>query len=282
MFEIFIVVSISLLVTGRLCSAMKHEIYKEEHYVTGSNGFIGNHLCSVLLNFIRGSRTTVNGGAKHIVDLASYGNLVSQTDIEEIYKVNLYRVKMLLEFSKGYDSLILTSTSAIQQPKPNSYTTSKGLMEKFAMDFVHQRKLPIVVIRPSSVTGVGEQKEHLIPKLIRSCLYGEEMPFVESPVHDFIAVEDVVSAILFLEENIDNCKGRVWNVSTGVGYSNKEVKELVEKVIGKEANVKLVDSLREYDSIDWIVDNSQLVGLGWKPIKTLEETICSMVLKEKS
>lgn len=261
---------------------MKHEINKEEHYITGSNGFIGNHLCSVLSNFIRGSRTKVNGGAEHIVDLASYGNLASQTDIEEIYKVNFERVKIFLQFSKRYNSLILTSTSALQQLNQNDYIKSKGMMEEFALNFALERKLPIVVIRPSSITGIGEQKEHFIPKLIRSCLYGEEMPFVEFPVHDFISVDDVVSAILFIEENIDKCKGNVFNVSTNIGQSNKQIKEMVESITENKANVKLVDSLRKYDSENWVVDNSKLLKLGWKPIKTLEETICSMVSKEKS
>lgn len=224
----------------------------------------------------------MNINSEHIVDFASYGNLASQTDTDEIYKVNYERIKMMLKFSRGYKSLILTSTSALQQENHNDYIKSKGLMENFALDYARITKRPIVIFRPSSVTGVGEQKEHLIPTLIRSCLYGELMKFVENPVHDFINVKDVVSAILFMEENMDKCKGKVWNVSTGVGHSNKKVKEIVEWATGKKANVELVDSLRQYDSGNWIVNNSGLLGFGWKPKITLEETICSMVSAEKS
>jgi nucleoside-diphosphate-sugar epimerase len=103
------------------------------------------------------------------------------------------------------------------------------------------------------------------------------MPFVSGPTHDFIDVRDVVNAILMLSVGSPEALGRVFNISGHKATSNQEVRSVVEKVTGKKANVKLVDSMRPYDNKNWLVDNSDLVRFGWKPQISLEESVKDMV-----
>lgn len=46
---------------------------------------------------------------------------------------------------------------------------------------------------------------------------------------------------------------------------------------GKKANLKMVDKMRTYDNTHWVVDNSEMLKLGWKPEVSLEESIRRMV-----
>jgi dTDP-glucose 4,6-dehydratase len=248
-----------------------------EHYVTGANGFIGRTLCQHVA-CLKGERDCYSTfGAKHIVDLAAYGNLYRQNDVREIMRANVIRLENLLNGADPYESFIVTSTSSLQLPVLNEYAISKGIAERLALAHAMTENRPICVIRPSSVTGIGEQEEHLIPKLIRSCLTGSEVPLVGKPTHDFIDVLDVVSAIFFIESHIDQCRGKVLNVSSGENHSNYEVLEVVERITGKKANVVPSSGMREYDSEHWAVDNSELRKMGWEPTSTLEQTIWKMI-----
>ena len=124
--------------------------------------------------------------------------------------------------------------------------------------------------------GVGEQKEHLIPKLIDSCLYGTEMPFISEPVHDFLDVEDFVDALLIVKDKAQ-FKGEIYEVGTGTQTSNQEVRLLVEDITGKKANIRPVGNMRAYDTRDWRSNNERIYSLGWEPKKSLRESIGKMV-----
>ena len=116
---------------------------------------------------------------------------------------------------------------------------------------LENQKKPYLIVRPSSVTGVGEQSQHLIPTLIRSCIDGEEMPFVGEPKHDFIDIDDFCNGLVTLiKEGVYN---QTVNISSGIQYSNEDVKKMVEVVTGKKANIKRVKSMRKYDTDKWIV-----------------------------
>ena len=133
---------------------------------------------------------------------------------------------------------------------------------------------PAKILRPSSITGTGESKEHLIPKLINSCLTGEEMLFVGEPTHDYVNVRDVVRAIEILAKTSGK---QTVNVSSGTSTGNEEVLAIVEDCTGRRANIKRVDSMRNYDTKGWVVDNSEMLKLGWMPESSLKDSIKEMV-----
>jgi nucleoside-diphosphate-sugar epimerase len=139
---------------------------------------------------------------------------------------------------------------------------------------MNRNNVPICIIRPFSVTGVGEQKEHLIPTLIRAALYGEKMDFVKEPVHDFIDVQDVARGMVNLA--INQARG-IFELGTGKGTSNQEVLELVEKITKKHINAHPVSSMRPYDNAGWVSTNFKSRSYGWLPKKSLEDSIKEMV-----
>lgn len=259
---------------------------KERSLITGSHGFLGEHLVRSLEQqghiVIRGNREgTCPEVIDYIFDLASYGNLYHQKDFGEIYQANFYRFMKMLEIAQDYRAFLYVSTSSVELPYLTFYAAAKLAGEGLARAWANTYKKPVVIVRPFSVTGVGEQEEHFIPRLIRSCLYGEEMPFVPEPVHDFVDVEDVVAAFLILAKNARHHKGEIFEIGSGQQYSNADIKGIVEMITGKKANVREAVSLRPYDTRHWVANPAKLWNLGWKPQKDIVKTIKEMVEHER-
>ena len=215
----------------------------------------------------------------YIYDLAAYGNLHGQGNLPETYRANIYRLARLFDNAKDYKGLVITSSNSVKLRLGMYYQASKIAAEMLAKIMAEKGK-PVAIMRPFSVTGVGEQSVHLIPKLIRSCLYQEAIPFVPNAAHDFIDVEDVSDAYILAAKKADNHPGQLLEAGWGKSYTNNQVKEIVEEVTGKKAAIREVSSLRTHDVTEYVADNASLKALGWRPIKPLYQSISEMVQKE--
>lgn len=164
------------------------------------------------------------------------------------------------------ESFMFVSTSSVNLPVQTPYSRTKRAAEEVLLSM---DSLPVCIVRPFSVTGVGEQRSHLIPTLIRSCLHAEHMMFDPVPVHDFIDVDDLCSRMITLA---DTRTTGVFEFGNGISVSNAEVREIVEDVCGAKANVEMASGLRAYDNQEWRAK----VGIG-EPAKPLRQSIEEMV-----
>ena len=249
------------------------------NYILGAGGFIGKHL-QKRINATAIPHQKIQTVSFEPFDnlyyLASYGNLIHQTDITETIKANTLDVAHIIDQAVRHDfkSFIFISTSSVKLKVQTSYSRAKRATEEILLAYLEKYNKPICIIRPYSITGVGEQQEHLIPKLIHSCMTGEPMNFVGHPTHDFIDVDDIVSGILNLSEH--SARG-IFELGTGKSYSNDQVLEIVERVTGKKANIHRVESLRKYDNENWVSTNYRARSWGWMPKKSLEISVLEMV-----
>jgi nucleoside-diphosphate-sugar epimerase len=245
------------------------------HFATGSSGFLGSHLSKRLDIFpiphelIRATKITP---FEYFFFLSSYGNLASQTDEDMTIKANLedllYVLKQLKD--KKFKSFVYMSSSSVALKQQTTYSRAKRAAEEILLAYMERHDVPICIIRPFSVTGVGEQKEHLIPTLLDAANTGKLVNFVPEPVHDWIDVEDVVDGIVSLAQH--GARG-IFQLGTGHATTNQEVLNIVEKVTGKKVNINKVDSLRAYDNTSWVSNNYRARSYGWLPKKTLEQSI---------
>lgn len=244
-------------------------------YCTGSQGFIGSHL-SKKLDLTPIPHKKIQSIKLEPFDyfyfLSSYGNLASQTDEDQIYDANIADLIAILKQIRGkrFKSFVFMSTSSVMLRTQTTYSRMKRVAEEILLVFMERHDVPICIIRPFSVTGVGEQPEHLIPTLLRAAKTGELVNFVPHPVHDWIDVSDIVDGIMSLSSH--SARG-IFQLGTGKESSNQEVLEIVEKVTGKTVKTNLVDSMRPYDNFDWVSNNYKARMYGWLPKKTLEDSI---------
>lgn len=249
-------------------------------YITGANSFIGRYLVARLDSIVAIPHQNIDkvpfSDAEKVFFLSAYGNMHQHTDDAKIIKANVGDLITILNWVdwKKIKSFVYMSTSSVKRKVQTTYSRTKRASEEILLSFMEKYDAPISIIRPLSVTGIGEQEEHLIPTLIRSCLTGEEMDFVPEPRHDWINVKDLVDGIMMLSDK--GIKG-IFELGTGISYSNQEVRDIVERVTGKKANVHNVGSLRDYDDTEWVSDNFKARGYGWLPRISLETSIKEMV-----
>lgn len=249
------------------------------NYILGASGFLGKHLSKKVDCIAIPHEEIQDKKLKpfdHLYYLASYGNLIDQTDVQSIIKANIRDVISVLDKAIEHDfkSFVYISTSSVKLRTQTTYSRAKRAIEEILLAYLERYNKPICIIRPFSITGIGEQQQHLIPTLIRSCMENEQINFVEAPKHDFIDVDDVVNGILNLSDH--SARG-IFELGTGISYSNREVLDIVEKVTGKKAKVNVVSALRNYDTDQWVSNNFRARSWGWMPTKDLELSIREMV-----
>jgi len=230
-------------------------------YITGASGFIGTKL-SKRIKAIPIPHNDIPTFKFKSFDrlfyLSSYGNLSTQVDIPETIQANLTDpVDVAVRTSLiDYKSFVFFSSSSVLLPRQTMYSRCKKATEQVLLSFMETLKKPMCIVRPYSVTGVGEQSKHLIPTIIRSCLDG----------------------VLNLSGN--SARG-IFELGNGKKHTNLEVLRLVEDITGKKANVTMVNSMRSYDNDSWVCNNFRARGWGWLPKITLRQSITNMVTKYK-
>lgn len=264
------------------------DLPKVKVLITGASGFIGSRLFHALRDDFEvrtvphdaiNQDLTVDIDTSYIFHLATYGNYYDRDNTWEMLTSNVLATNQLLQRTLhiDYKAFINFSSSSVGLARQTFYSVTKHTGEELCKLYAQDYKKPIVSVRPFTVTGVGEQDEHLIPSLIQSCRFGKEMPFVAEPVHDFIDVQDLIDALLIIVAKIEKAKGRIIDVGTGIMYSNAQVKEIVEELTGKRAKIKPLKYMRSYDNQKWCANTKFLNDLGWKPTKTLKQSISAMI-----
>ena len=224
-----------------------------------------------------------------ILHFAAYGAFQgTQQDIEQTINTNLLgTINLVRACAKvGFEAFIHTGSSSEYgiKDKPmkesdhleahNLYGMTKAAATLYCQAAARKQGLPIVVMRPFAVYGPFEEQTRLIPTLLMSCLRGES-PKLSSPesVRDFIFIEDLVGAYQAAIEHIQEAKGEIFNVGTGVEHTVQEVVDAVKKITGSDVEPEYgqVQSNQE-EPKHWVADITKAKELlGWEPRYTLEK-----------
>jgi nucleoside-diphosphate-sugar epimerase len=95
---------------------------------------------------------------------------------------------------------------------------------------------------------------------------------------NFIHIEDVANAFLFMLENYDTYKGEIFNV--GLSEANLSKQELLEKIQThvKDFAVVYDDYYEDPDKRDYIVSNVKIEATGWRPEWDLDKGIKQLIM----
>ncbi len=231
----------------------------------------------------------------------------SVTNPEKYYNNNFVAALNLISVikDKGIKNFIFSSTCAtygvpkqvpITEETPqepiNPYGRTKLNVEKLLSDFEHAYALKSVAFRyfnasgahPQGILGEDHNPEtHLIPLTIYSALGGPELKIFGNDyptqdgtcIRDYIHVLDIAEAhVLGLKHLLDGGQSLRLNIGTGIGNSNLEIINAVEKVSGKKVRWSFAPR-RDGDPPALIASAEKLTSLlGWKPKFTeIEATI---------
>ena len=216
----------------------------------------------------------------------------------ETFQVNVIGTINLLEAIKAADiktrTLIITSGEIYGEviglplpteksiPNPvNPYAASKTSIDYISQTYKKFEGLDIVIARPFNHTGPRQRANFVCSSIAKQLvnLKKTNQKYILnlgniSAQRDFTDVRDVVKAywqIANLKEN----ENFIFNVSSGIQRTIKNVIQLFEKIIGEEISINVEKRrLRGYD-IQLMAGDSTLIKniTGWKPIIPFEQTL---------
>ncbi len=169
------------------------------------------------------------------------------------------------------------------EPTNDAYAIAKiaGIMQVQAVRREYGRRW--ISAMPTNLYGPGDnfdlQNSHVLPALMRrfheARLDGKDEVVLwgsGTPRREFLHVDDLADALLFLLDNYDD--PTTINVGVGEDVTIRELAEMVAGVVGYEGEI-VQDSNRPDGTPRKLLDVSRLAGLGWQARVPLRDGIAS-------
>lgn len=158
--------------------------------------------------------------------------------------------------------------------EPNTlYGVTKAASTMYCQYMAKSLNLPIVTFRFFSVYGYLEEKERLIPTVIKACLTNSELK-LSSPfsVRDYMFIEDAFDAYLKAIENADKIKGEVLNLSVGKQIDIAEIVNIITKITNSKIKPQYGQiKPAQTEPKTWVSDISKAKKLlNWQPRYDIE------------
>lgn len=140
-----------------------------------------------------------------------------------------------------------------------------------------------IALVPASIYGPGDnfdlESSHVLGALMRKFYLAKinrEKRIVlwgsGKPQREFIYSEDVAYATLFALENVSKLQNYHYNIGTGKEYSIKDLAGIVAKIVGFTGSIEWDKNMPDGNPRR-ILDSSEILKLGWKPLNTIENGI---------
>jgi len=222
-----------------------------------------------------------------------YDNLLIEANIIHASYLNKIKKLLFLGSSCIYPRMApqpLKESSLLTGPLEYTnepYAIAKIAGIKLCESYRLQYGCNFISVMPTNLYGPNDNydlaKSHVLPALLRKIHTAKvkDVPTVEvwgsgTPMREFLHVEDLADACLFLMENYN--EQELVNIGTGTDVSIKELALLIMKTAEYKGEIKF-DSTKPDGTPRKLMDVSKLMNLGWKPKISLEEGI-RMVYKD--
>lgn len=265
--------------------------------VTGSNGYIGKHLCKML-----SQEHELHGLDLQPASETEYVKKYHQQDITELFRIEekydtvvhlaaLVRVGESVNHPDRYfnanvlgtmntisgtqfDNFVFGSTGAAATPT-SPYAECKLQAEEIIRDYCDDKKLSYTIFRFYNVTGsdgfAATNPDGLFFKLNEAVetgefnIYGNDYDTHDgTAVRDYVHVNEICHALI---EAIDQPSNQIENLGHGKGYSVLEIATTFQKVNNVQFNINMKER-RAGDPPKNILDN---VSKYMKELYTLED-----------
>jgi UDP-glucose 4-epimerase len=253
--------------------------------ITGSNGYIGQHLCKILHKHFDIDGLDLHGFPKHtflqnyisknitsdlssikteyhaIIHLAALVRVGESVDRPyDYYNTNINGTTNILKNLK-FKQFIFGSTGAASAPA-SPYAFSKIVAEDIVKEHCNNNNIPFTTFRFYNVTGTDGFKatnpDGLFYKLNEAIetgvfnIYGDDYDTKDgTAVRDYVHVNEICLA---LEAAIDNNTNSIENLGHGKGYSVKEIAETFKYINNLNFKINYAPK-RPGDPAKTILDN---------------------------
>jgi len=147
----------------------------------------------------------------------------------------------------------------------NPYSASKAGADRLAYSYFATYQMNVIITRCSNNYGPYQYPEKFIPLFITNAIEGLDLPLYGDGknIRDWIAVEDHVDAIDLIRQK--GAIGEVYNIGAGEELENRNVAEMICKLLGvKATSIKSVKDRLGHDRRYSLVFE-KIKKLGWQP-----------------
>lgn len=284
---------------------------KVDVLVSGSEGFIGKHLCRKLAEEgISFFGADINDGIDlsdpaYIDQLPAFRvavHLAAKTFVPESWKdpysffrTNINTTLNVLEAcrrSKGRMIMASTYVYGIPEHLPinedhplsalNPYAHSKLSAESLCLGYAQSGDMPLLIFRPFNVYGPGQDSRFLIPSILEQWKQGRVMLKDPAPKRDYIFVEDMIDAYIKAIRN--GFTGvEIVNIGSGESHSVKEMAEIMAEMLPGEVIISYDGEVRKNEISETRADIRKAEALlGWIPRHNLRDGLKKTIQQEQN
>ncbi|MHB8067650.1 MAG: GDP-L-fucose synthase family protein [Desulfobaccales bacterium] len=165
------------------------------------------------------------------------------------------------------------------EPTNEPYAIAKITGIKMCQSYNRQYNTRFISVMPTNLYGPGDNFDlldsHVIPGLVRKFHQGKVSGAKEvvvwgtgTPRREFLFVDDLADACLFLMENYED--GNIINIGVGHDLSIRNLAQMVADVVGFPGNL-VFDSNYPDGTPQKLLDISRLAHLGWQAQTPLKQ-----------
>jgi GDP-L-fucose synthase len=256
-----------------------------------------------LLNFDQVNEFLAAEQPSYVIDAAAKvgGILANDTYPADFIRDNLRIQANLIEasYAQGVEKFVFLGSSCIYprlapqpireeyllsgplEPTNEWYAVAKIAGIKMCQAYRKQHGFNAICLMPTNLYGPGDnfdlKSSHVLPALIRKFhdakVAGSESVTIwgtGTPRREFLYVDDLARAVIFLAENYDD--GEIINVGVGEDISIADLASLVARTVGFSGKLEF-DHSKPDGTPRKLLDVSRLMSLGWQPKTTLDDGI---------
>jgi CDP-glucose 4,6-dehydratase len=162
-------------------------------------------------------------------------------------------------------------TDALRGDHP--YEVSKSASDLIATSYMKTYNLPIIITRFGNIYGPGDLNfNRIIPGIMKSIFTKSILEIRSNGKYrrEYVYVDDVVSAYMFLLNNFTKAKNQAYNISSKERYSVLDVIKICKRMFKNSLEFNILDT-----AVNEIPEQSlncqKIHALGWKSSYSLEK-----------
>jgi nucleoside-diphosphate-sugar epimerase len=206
-------------------------------------------------------------------------------------EINYQQIFNIVKFTSGKGKKILypntnsgyglgTGQTECTEESPLTPISVYGTTKCEAENFL-KTSTDAIIFRLATVFGVSQRMrtDLLVNDFVYKAITDKYIVVFEKTFkRNFIHIEDVANAFVFMLKNYDKYKGEVFNV--GLSNANLSKQELLEKIQThvKDFAVVYDDYYEDPDKRNYIVSNEKIEATGWSPEWDLDRGIEQLIM----
>lgn len=225
--------------------------------ITGSSGFVGNHLTKLLSKKhqivkydLKNGQNVLDEnclnkkliGVDVVIHLAAFISATESWDKPDEYINNnaLGTLSVVRNSIKSHVKKIVLFSSAAVKAKPlTPYAVSKITAEHICS--LYKNDINIVIVRPENIYGPGQKEAYgyVIHNFIKAIAKGENVKIYGDgkQTRDFIYIDDVVKTVnRIIDKNINS--GTVISIGTGTGIRIIDLAKKVASIVKSDLKIE--------------------------------------------